>query len=502
MTVLQRPIAKCFVFPTGDPADRLDIGEIVVGFRAGRGVTGGDAEFTIDLLPRTSLDSTVADYRTVPFLYKAIRPMNVISLGVDEEGGIVLGFVKSIRRTTTYRGKQAGLGLRLICRDVAYAMTQDEVVHAYVAATKGDVQAADFVDRIVAVFGEDHPLTLWFIQAASAEDRDRPPFIADSVESTLTWILTHAPSMQIPLFRTIFGGEGSLGDFMDTGLSVTTWNDARVFSNTLGEYTGNFWQYMSRVIDPDFYEMWVDYRPADTALPEILLIIRPKPFDEPILERTPLAEDPGITWISLRTMLDDLQYHEIEREEVFHEDIGRSDDSVAAFYLVTSTTQLIGSQLGERQGLSFPLFDTWAAKNFGMRSYRAGLALLAGDVDAKIAGTIDLEQVRSDVHIFRDRLFNWHWAQSWFEEGSISVAGRDRYRPGDPVLLPWVTPAVGDEIGMRYYCPHVTWAWKFGEPYICQLRLVRGHNDGVIRAALEEIEADAPAGNPEHFAAV
>jgi hypothetical protein len=94
------------------------------------------------------------------------------------------------------------------------------------------------------------------------------------------------------------------------------------------------------------------------------------------------------------------------------------------------------------------------------------------------------------------------WAQPWFEEGSITVRGHDRYRPGDPVLLSWVQACRGSEMGMRYYCTSVSWSWTFGQPYTCTLRLVRGHNDGLIQELLASIAADAPASNPPHYAAV
>jgi len=499
---IQAPRPICYVFPTGDPLDRVNVSTDIVAFSASRSVDGPGGDFWVEILPRTAVDTqTPADLRTVAQLYRALEPNDVITLGVDEEGGITMGLIKRIRRVSNYSGGQQLTSLRLECKDVGQTLAQDAVAHAYVAG-EDDPDGSKFKLSIEAALGENNPLVTWYVAAVSSKDDDVVPFKAQGVQDAIDWVLQYAPSMQIELLQSVLGGDGRPASYIDTSKSVTTWNDGRVYSDSLGMYQGTIWGFLMSVIDPDFYEAWIDFLPSDSGVPDMHLIVRPKPFDSKVLERAPVDEETGTSREELRTLIDDLEYHELLREDVLTENLGRGDDTAMSFYLVTSSTSLVGSELGERKGLSFPLIDTYAAKRFGVRKYHASLSLLAGDLQTEIDGDADFSQIRTQVHEFRNRLFNWHWAQPWFEEGSVVVAGRDRYRPGDPFLLPWIIPARGTEIGLQFYCPEITWAWRFGEPYTCTLRLIRGYNESMIDEVLTAISDDAPSESPDHYASV
>ena len=48
--------------------------------------------------------------------------------------------------------------------------------------------------------------------------------------------------------------------------TVTSWNDARVFSSSLTMYNGSFYGFIAAAVDLDFYEIFLDTRPARDGL--------------------------------------------------------------------------------------------------------------------------------------------------------------------------------------------------------------------------------------------
>ena len=136
-----------------------------------------------------------------------------------------------------------------------------------------------------------------------------------------------------------------------------------------------------------------------------------------------------------------------------------------------------------------------------MSKYDARMTLVGGDVVKRAEGQDDyLNEVSSEVFEARNRLFNWYRFNAFYESGSITVVGRDSYRPGDPVRLDWVELQYGTERGATYYCPSVRWTWQHGGHYLCTLTLTRGHNASMMEALKAEVLADAPASNPDHYA--
>ena len=98
---------------------------------------------------------------------------------------------------------------------------------------------------------------------------------------------------------------------------------------------------------------------------------------------------------------------------------------------------------------------------------------------------------------FRNRLLNWYRLAEYYEAGSITVTGRDRYRVGDPVYLPWHWPRRGYRPGVRFYCVGTSHRWQRGGHYTTTLRLARGHNSSVLDTARADIAiAGTRAGLP------
>jgi len=299
---------------------------------------------------------------------------------------------------------------------------------------------------------------------------------------------------------------------------ATTWNDGRIWKDSIHQSMGTIWSYLQQILDPDFYEIWIDSIPnvdglfgsGGAALPNVVLNIRPKPFDEDKLAFADVSDQSNSgKWADLKTQIDQESNWEIALDEVLNFSTAIDDSGALSYYQVTSMHELIGNPDALSEGLAYPLVDTFNAARFGLRSYQSRLSLVAGDVAAKSGGSTDYAgEVAEDVRRFRNRLFNWYRLAPWFERGSITVVGRDRYRPGDPVNLDWHTPAVGlwsslVSPGVRFYCTGVQWGWSLGGGYTSTLTLDRGHNDSLLDfVATWHILATAPVTNLDHFVEV
>jgi len=507
---------------TGDAlVSRLDISKEVVSLQVQKTITQPAGSWSITLLPRDEQHSSRSSISRKEWLYRTLDSNRVVSIGFEAKGGIMAGLISRVARTTTRIGDQVAKTLTISGQDFGKLLVQDNIIKG--SLTVPDMR--DFIEKVKAALGADHPLTIplkgvWGPEVPAYHDKPDTvnTFQGVSVPDVIDWALRNITSLRVPLFKDAYGGDGRASDFISTGNSVTVWNDSRVWSDAPYSYNGNAYGFLRSILDSDFYEIWVDSIPSGNDLPLIQLVVRPKPFDEEKLEFATTTEDLGISWTSLRPMINKAQqHHEIAEDEVIQENLGYGDSNALSYFLVSSDHTLIGNSNGLKEGLFYPLVDTWNAKRSGNRPYRATLSLLSADVRRKAAGDLDYDgEVGADVVEFRNRLFNWYRLNPFFEEGTIQVVGRDDFRVGDPVFLPWATPprssrydfhgplggSYADEApskGMRYYCVGVTWSWSFGKAYTCTLQLERGHNDALVNAVVAKILSDAPAESPEHF---
>ena len=486
--------------------DMLDLSRDVVSLHASRSEGAAMGSASLELLPRTGAVQTTADLARVALLYQRLDLMTVVSIGIDEDGGIGLYLVRAVNKRKRHTGPMAGSGLTVQLADFGYTLGSDHVVFASLSTQTTD----KFRQQISATLGAESPLNLQFPGlfgpkpnvfspegSAFPEDESVTTFLAASVKDAVDYILDKTPSMRVPLLSHADGTGGKPGDFIDTSSSITSWNDARVWSDNPTSFHGTVWDFLWTVLDRDFYEIRLDYRPSSTSpIPTMELIVRPKPFDEPALEFLPVNEDTGITWDALRTFIDGVEHHEIHEHEVLEENLGVSGADAFAVYMVTSANDLIGNDKAAAEGIAYPVVDTFHARKFGIQQYNARLALLASDIVKKAEETLDYDDdVLGAMGEFRNRLVNWYRLAPWFETGTITVVGRDRYRVGDPVRLPHQPAPKGDELGMRYYTTSVSWSWSYGSAYVCQLTLSRGHNATMVDALRDMID-NATASTP------
>lgn len=492
---------------TGDSKTPLSLGGDCISFQCSKSITSPVGTFSVSLLPRTGVEQLPADAKRLSTLYKSDLLNRVISIGYDTDGGIMLGLVGNVSDTFTMSAGQLVRALTLTGQDFGKALIRDNVISALI--TKSTPEQSSYVKAVEDAFGADSPL-LQFIKApVDVNDPTKSGYFeGKTVEDVAAWAVGNLVNMQIPVLKDALGGKGLTGDYFDAVNYVTSFASDVIYGRTveLSVYQGSAWGFIQSLIDLDFYECWVDTVPLwDTGLPflnegvifpNVVLIMRPKPFEEPDYNQADTSSEPGLGWNDLRCLVTLEQQHDINLDEIIQGSFSIGEDDVYNHFQVQSNQIPSGQDSGVAEALAYPLTDIYSVKRFGLRQYNAKLNLVGGDMDAFTQATF------GEVTQFRNRLFNWHRWNAWMEDASIRCAGRDEFRVGDPVRLPWREAPVGDELGMRYYTAHVVHSWGMGQPYVCQLQLTRGHNAGMLKALTERVRDGAPTSAPDNWMAV
>lgn len=539
--MITRQIArpKVMIWPDGTQASRLDLSAIVESFSTSKSIAAPAGTWTLRLLP--SLDRGSRSISMWSGLAQRIRPNAVVSIGWDYPGGIMFGLVTSVARARN-RMDAASDGLTLSGTDFGKLLISDSIVNA--ALTVQDYpQFVNALERVAPgnALANQLPGTFGPNRADGGH-----AFVQATVQEVADWILKTTTSVRIPMLAGLGSSDSSrVGDFM-TAYVPRSWNDGRIQSENLWSYQGTIWGFLNQIVDPDFYEVFVDSYPVEAArrrgdtltpvnvavtkdlrdsaeftsdgvvvtgrrvpvgfrqsysvIPEVRLTIRPKPFDERMMEVLPTYGQSEMSWDTLQpsTQVSDRrsEHHIIDESEVLSEQMSISDAEVYSYYLVMSEYDLMGNPVAASEGLAFPAIDLYALQRHGVRQYQARLSLLASDVTSKeTADSGYTQRLSREVLEFRNRLYNWYYANEYMESGSLQVAGRDVFRVGDPVYLPWKHPLRGGlrsdaraSRGMRYYCVATQHSWSFGQPYTTTLSLTRGHNTDVLQQAQNDRE--------------
>ncbi len=509
-----------WLFAADPLVGKVDISGEVLAFQVQKDVDGPVGTWSLRVAPRTSGPADLPGKVRDQFWWlRAVQPNDVVSIGFDRPGGITLGMVDrvSIDRQQSVRNGAGtmSVAVTLTGRTMGKLLINDHIV---LSTVLGPTQA-DFETKIADSLGADHPLLQMIYglrgPARGAEGDEGFTFLGAEVGQAAAFALRFGSTLQVPALQDAFGAPGpsrsaaTAEQIIDAETFIAP-TDVRLWNQSLNQYAGTVWGFLTTLIDADLFELRVDDIPRETLPGQFdpvcqpVLIIRPKPFDDPKLERARVTSVyPGRE--DLVTLVEAKPYHELTNDQVWQSSLGIDDRMVCSHYLVTSE-YLLGSDAGGA-GLSYPLVDTWAARKYGLRSYRAALSLVGGDLAQRASGSTSYDsQLVNEATDARNRLFNWHWAAARMLSGSITVEGNDNYRPGDPVFLPDEVPALpvvallGLRDGVHFYCTQVTWTWSMGAPYQCQLRLTRGYNGPLIDSLKAEILADGTPLNPFNVA--
>ena len=502
-----RPYVTCWT--DGTTRSAVDLSSITAAFSASKSIAAPSGRFSITLQPTLRQPwfggfQGPRNIATPSDLERLLRPQSVVSLGMDEPGGIMFGLVDSVQANRNFAGERVDGVVTIQGQDFGKILTNDHIVHASITTE----DSPRFLVSLEKGVGPQHALLQNIRGSWGPTTRDNVvSFLQKDVADVARWILEVGPSMTVPMLRGL-GGQGWAGGPSDKASTfirpdVTTgWNDGRIQSEQPFDFQGTYWDFLRSVLDADFYELWIDSTPNGTPVPDVFLVIRPKPFDEPGLDFLTTTETPRLTWQNLLTRTSGAA-HRIPIGEVLTEQMGISDADVFSYYLVTSQYDAMGTPAASEVGQYYPAVDVYALRRHGLRAYDARLTLMASaDFDKRLNNETQTRKIGSEAWEFRNRLFNWYRLAPWFESGSLTVAGRDKYRVGEPVEIPWKMPIRGAAAGTRSYCVATEHAWTFGDTYTTTLNLTRGHNASVIAAARAEIDAEARALGVENAMAV
>lgn len=491
---VQPSVPRVHLFARNEIGNQLDLSPFVQQLSVSKNVEQPAGQWSMTLMAQDGVGKRASSFASMPDLATIIQPNNVVSLGVEEDGGIAMGFVSSVQVSRQRIGGQVKRTLQMSGGTSGKALVQDSLV----LGTAFGAQQAQFINDIEVALGVDHPLTRALLRLTTPRNAfGEQTFRGQGPRAIAEWALRQVSSMRIPLFRDAYGSANP-GDVFSTA-GITSWNDSRVWSDVPQSLQGSVFSFLRQMLDTEFYEVRCDEVPVPgRVLPQPVLIIRPRPWDDRLLERAPYIEDTGATWDNARTLVGPRVAPTVPQSawviddmDVYSEAIGWGDKVAPSYYLVSSRHTLAGGSNSNRQGLNFPLVDLFAVQRFGLRPMGADLNLLLADPTSKRArDRSDFDEFRSEVIVFRNRLFNWHWMAPWMNTGTITVRGRDRYRPGDPVELPYWQGQAGGQPGMRFYAVSTTHSWTSGGNYTVQIGLDRGYNGDLVRAAKGEIEVE------------
>ena len=497
-----QPYVTCW--PSNNIDDKIDLSADVLSFTATNAITAPVGTFTVVVSPRPAGPSGLGRVDQASDLGRRIRQNAVVSIGYRFRGGIMIGLVSSVSETMSVVGGRTQRTVTISGHTMARLLTQDTIVNALLVGPDSET----FRQQVEQVVGAQNPV-LGLVTGLRGPLRGRGDdavntFIASSVRDVVRWILNNVPTMRLPILGTLYGdpnpGAWIYTDRTVSGQTlpnVTTWNDARIWSDALSVYNGNVWGYLTSAIDLDFYDIFLDTRRSDVGdeVPDIDLIVRPKPFDSPGWEtsRTPVREETGLTWDDLRTRITGDEHHVLTLDVVHSATLGVSESEIFSWYQVTCDYDPMHNSDTQAIGLAYPMIDLYALQRWGVRPYNARLALIGADTSKKANADDDAYTgaVIDEVIEYRNRLVNWHRYNAWLVSGSVTVDLDDDIRPGDPVYLPWAEAPVGEERGLRFYCTSVTWSWSLGMAPTSTLTLTRGSNPNMIEAIKAKIRDEA-----------
>lgn len=502
---------KVYAWSKDSSESKIDLSADVIGMTFSKSITDGNGfyapsgNFSITLLPRTSTDGAASAHFLAPaHAYQVIHPQTLVTMGVDVPGGIMMGLVDAVTERFELIDSQVVRTLTLTGRDLGKVLEQDHITRAPISAQT----EPQFRDDLKAELGEDFPIIDDTLELYSTEGGKVVTFVGESVTTLLQWILDRFPGMRIPALRDAFGHGGLEGDaevrtWLDTSRCVTTWDDERVYKEARQVPEGSIIAFIQSLLDPDFYELRMDFVPVQgSPIPQPYLILRPRPFDEPPYMAA-VVERPGITWADVDTLVEGLDNHRVEFGEVASASFSRSDAQAITFVQVQNANELGAGDEAVKQGLIYPIADTWGIKRHGLRAYSPRLSLVSGEPtlqQLREQGAFEKAIVPTLIEK-RNRLFNWYRWNPWHESCNLTVFGKDSYRVGERVYLPWRRDYLTDTEGMEYYCTSVTHRWTYGRGYFCDLGLTRGHNGAMLSALLDRVR-DESATLPTGFTKV
>jgi len=478
-----------------DGLRKMEIGGDGLRLSTSKSISGTTGQFTLELLPRDGIGLTEKAIRSgaerLPLYLSAIAPNTPISIGFEREGGVMLGLVRSCDWTTFAVGDKLQDGITITGTDFGH-MLDDHILQMQVSTA----DHARWTEAIKSVLGPDAPILKELVGAEGPVNAAGERSLEGvTVQAVAEYCLKRVAGMRVPVLRQAFGGRGYIGDFTEVRASS--------FDGDLVYKTGLFTQettvsgYLQEILDKDFYEFRMDTLPPDAAkgrnVARPVLVIRPKPFDEEAFQNVslwpPTPRTSVSSWERLTTMLDKDRHHQVDRGHVVGQvRLGRSRDEAFSFYTVQNNNELGFTSSNASSGAAFPLYDLYNGTRFITQRYDSRCSQVAADPKKKSFESL----IGQSLGVRRNRLHCWYRANPDFVTGSLRVRGKDSYRVGDPVWIPWLPDPLTGRPGIRAYCTAVNHEWSFGGGYACTLSLSRGHGPGFWEQHVRQVKSAMP----------
>lgn len=520
-----------------------ELGGRVVSLQTSKSLKEMAGMFEMTIVPTgfEGEDTRTGGARTVKALseiYATIKPMDLISIGFTKPDGCMLGIVDNVFKSKTLIGKSYRRSIKLRGRDFGKALIEDSISYAPTPSSpKADEYSAEIIERLEAIGIEEptkHPLSQYWQRILAPEQIDQdskgigPTWMGVEINDGMDYILNNVTSMRINM--ELAGKAYSAGQILFRPETIKT-RDEVIVDSGLHTMDGNsIVNFMRRIIDKDFYEMWVDSIASPDGIKAILML-RPKPFDrdwDMVADRIDGVKkkvcdsiaDAEFTWDKLKTFVDpEKEYHTVRDSDVLQLNVGRSDYEAYSMYKLLITKQILGVAVYTKYGIIYPVIDFDALKKYGLRekfvtcnlfhgAYLPDRMTVAEKEHYKQAGFGDYLSVYVDGEraedvslpipkpIFlnelrwrRDRIVNWYRPNPLFESGPSVIRGNEDIRIGDRIYYA-DEYAINGKKGVMFYIVNAANRWRFGGAFTTSLALIRGSRDEIIKKHFEDTDAD------------
>jgi len=486
------------VWTGADGMRKVDLGPHLLSVSVNKSTTETTGNFTLDILPidrsGSGEVSIRGDAERVSEYVAAIEPNSPVSIGVDTPGGIMLGLVDSCDYSSYALNDQVRVGVKITGTDMGYIL-DDKIISA--GLTTGNIDK--WKTNVASVLGEDAPILKELMGAEgpvnAAGERS---LINMPVDKVAEYTIQRVQGFQSPILKREFGGKGAIGDFCE--IRVIGMEGDLVYKPGLYQQENSIGGFLSEIIDQDFYEIRMESVPRKGMFPQTVLIIRPKPFDEEEFKKAAwptFRTSDASSWDKLQTLVDGLSAHELSSDDVVGNlQLGRTRREAINFYTVQNNNELGITADNAGSGETYPIYDLDSATRYISKRYDSRCSLVPADPSDKATSST----IAASIEQKRNRLFCWNRANPWFMNGSATVRGKDSYRAGDPVWIPWLRDPLSGEKGVRFYATAVSHSWRYGGNYTCNLSLARGHGPGFWEEFLKRVAVRMPSSLPYGWA--
>lgn len=445
------------------------------------------------------------------FWKKIIRPMNVISVKIDEksEDHSFVGLVDSVTESQYRENRGVGNSVTVtLSMLLPKALMKDEIVRAELLWRLGEESKA---------VGESANLMSWFKYGRGLEDQDgkaRSAFVGAPPIDGVNYILDNLPTLFTVISQAKNGGvteNVDLAQFITSKSKKFTFLAYEMlYFPELSVYEGNLLQYLLACVDNPFYEVWFDAEGNDA--PYCTITIRSKPYTHSSNDADP---DLGcFHW-------DGLPMVNIDSKEVLQEDLGYNDYEMKNYFEINFQNSLItppGSALSSFM-TRYPIVYVPSITEFGLRPLRATSKMLFDwneiiDLTTKSykeeKQITDTDREIMDFQIWkkREKLAEWY-AFPFYDSGRITVMGdEDKYKIGNRVfyedklasyVIRWSAGHKLQEAkGLEYYIRGLRHYYEFPSTFKTTLNVSHGQPKDMVPDWYNDIKPVHFVGLPRH----